>query len=654
MLSVSAQIVPFFKRHPALLALLTLLPLLLVARLTHQPGGLLLPGGLLVQPLLVSIRERRWVWLLDTFWPLGAVYLALGGRLLIALVGHLSGAAEPVPEPWASWLNLGALASLSSLGVLLLQARYTLAAYSLNRLSPGLLLAGVAGIWAALTYFGLASHGVTGADPYGYVQMAVDLARQGHPLREFPLTAQAAAWGLPLYPTVAVGYTVPSPERLMVGTPWAPGHSLLLALGYLLLGEHGLYWTTPLIGLLALGAIWLLATELLFAWPAERRTWAAGLSVLILATAYQQFERLTVAMADVTAQVFTMLAVYTAWRSYRAPGFKASGWAGLAGLSLGLAFAARYTQVLLAVALLPLLLTGGRTGWTKLLVAALGAWLPAVPVLAYHHVAFGSPWLTGSQELAFFAWGHVGTTLGKVAAGLAAPGEFGWLLPFAAWGAFCLWRNWLRPTLALGLWLAVMVLFHLPYELFIVRDILSVWPVLAIWSAVGLSEAGARVVGRLRRPWLPGALAALLILLFWIRTQPALLLFTRPETFGTYGYVTAPQRAAFETLAQLTPPGAIIAAELNAGAINLYAQRPIIRPADWSAADWLRFVERALEQGDELYLLEDGVKMRLPLAVARQHYTLEPVTTLPLTYFFEDGSGESRPVALYRLGPAVN
>ncbi len=651
MLSVSTQIVPIFKRYPALSACLHFLPLLLIARLTRQPLWLLLPALLLIQPLLVSIRERRPVWLLDTFWPLGAAYLTLAGRLLIALVSRLSGASEPVPEPWASWLDLTALTTLSSLGVLLLQTRYTLAAFGFSRLSPGGLLAAVTALWAALTYFGLATHGVTGADPYGYVQMAVDLARQGHPLRAFPLSAQAAAWGLPLYPTVAVGYTVPSPERLMVGTPWAPGHSLLLALGYLLVGESGLYWTTPLIGLFALGAIWLLTTELLLTWPVERRTLVAGLAVLTLATAYQQFERLTVAMADVTAQLFTVLAVYAALRSDRAVWFKAVAWAGLAGLTLGLAFAARYTQVLVAVALLPLLLSGGRSGWIKLLIAGLCAWLPAWPVLAYHYIAFGSPWLTGSQELAFFAGSHVWSTLGKIGAGLAAPGEFGWLLPFAVWGAFRLSRARPRSTLALGLWLAVIVLFHLPYELFIVRDILSVWPVLAVWAAVGIVDAGAWLGHRFKQAWLPGAGVALLIVLFWARTQPVLLLFTRPEAFGTYGYVTGPQRAAFDTLAQLTPPGAIIAAELNAGAVSLYAQRPIVRPADWSAVDWLDFVDRALDQGYDLYLLEDGVKMALPLALARRQYALEPVTTLPLTYFFEDGSGEARSVALYRLGP---
>ena len=71
--------------------------------------------------------------------------------------------------------------------------------------AAGLGLAAMTGLWAAATYFALRASGVTGSDPYAYVQMAVDLARQGTLLHTFPLAPQIATWNLPTWPAVPVG-----------------------------------------------------------------------------------------------------------------------------------------------------------------------------------------------------------------------------------------------------------------------------------------------------------------------------------------------------------------------------------------------------------------------------------------------------------------
>jgi hypothetical protein len=202
------------------------------------------------------------------------------------------------------------------------------------------------------------------------------------------------------------------------------------------------------------------------------------------------------------------------------------------------------------------------------------------------------------------------------------------------------------------IWLAVIVSFHLPYPALRLRDLLSVLPVLAIWTGVGMADALWQVQ-RINRPaWRRGVqvvVFGLLIAALWGRSQVILWLPLHAKDFHTFGYLRAEQRAAFDTLAELAPPGGIVAASLNGGAVTLYANRDIVRPAYWSEDEWMDFVARAMNDGREVYLLLDGVEMQESLEAVRSDYQLDHVSSLPMPYFFPGGSSENRDVPLYKV-----
>ncbi|GAB4444887.1 MAG: hypothetical protein Kow0031_27340 [Anaerolineae bacterium] len=638
----------------------------LVARLTHQPAwaALLL---LALPPLVTAWRRNhslcpRW----RTLSPLLLLYGAAVLRLVIAALVRVlqPGAEAAIPPPWGDLLELNRLAMLAAVLTLLLQTPARWRGHFL--LAAGLL-------WAAVTYFALATHGVTAVDPYGYVQMAVDLAERGTAVHRFPLAPLAASWGLSLYPTVPLGFTFPSPVTGLAGTAWPPGHSVLLAVGYLLAGEPGLYRTTPLLGLVALPVMWALARELLRPGDGAEsplseaaQGWVAGLSALILATSYQQLEWLTVAMSDVSAQICGMLLLYFALRSRRR---RSTLDAALSGVCLGLAFSMRYTQVLLAVPALYLLIqgagarsreSGGGGVVARLAAFGISAALMAMPMLTYYTDTFGSPFSTGSKEIGHFALANVGSTIPRIVTGLLVSNEFLWLLPLLLTGVAAQSRiN--RPRLA-GLLLAVLtlVLFHLPYNLLATRHLLPLFPIFAFWSALGAvwlvvaGEQGSK--GAEGKPVTRDSQLAirifvattLVLTLLLARSFDTLRLAVNPH-FGTYGYLTAAQRAAFDALAAATPPDAVIAASTNGGAVTLYAQRDIVRPGDWSEAEWLAFADNLRQTGRPLYLLVDGVKMEAPRAAIEAVYPLGEPLEFPFTYFRLDGTGEARPVWLYQV-----
>jgi len=66
----------------------------------------------------------------------------------------------------------------------------------------------------------------------------------------------------------------------------------------------------------------------------------------------------------------------------------------LGGVSAGFAVATEYPTVLLAAVVFATLLAR-RTPWRQLALASFGFAVGLLPVLIYHQVAFGSPWLTG-------------------------------------------------------------------------------------------------------------------------------------------------------------------------------------------------------------------------------------------------------------------
>jgi hypothetical protein len=509
--------------------------------------------------------------------------------------------------------------------------------------------------WSAATGLVMHTHGATGADPYAYVQMAMDLARHGTPQHAFPLAPLLADLGVALHPLTPLGYGIPNPATGVAATVWPPGHSALLALGSLLGGERGLYLTGPVLGLLSLAALWLLALEVLRGWAPGSRRLAAGIAVALLATSFEQVDRQMTPMADVSAQLFSTLAIYWALRASRSPRRGGLWCAALAGLCLGAAFDVRYTQVLLAPAVAWLLAANWRTrGWgavmATLAVCAGAASLSVAPVLWYHQVAFGGPFRVGSEELKLFSLASVWVTLPRMAAGLGQVREFRYALPFVVWGGVRLVQRERRAAIGALLWFAVLLAFHLLYEALRLRDLLPEFPVVALWAGVGVAEVYA-LAGRVRyAAWRTMARAATVLLIaLLLCTDATLLLPVPPLHYNSFGYLVATQRGSLATLAQLTPPDAVVAASLNAGAVMLYAERDIVRPGVWTEAEWQAVVQRLLHLGRPIYVLADGEEMVTPLRVLQAHYRLEPVAALSLPYFYPGGGSENRDVGLYRV-----
>ena len=681
-LDLHLRVRPLSLRYVIALGAVHLLGLLAIVRLSHQPLWLALIPLLLIQPLAVSLRLKKAYPLIESLAPLFFAYAVLIIRLLIAVVARILGLTSGslvVPQPWGGVLNLNVITGLCALWVLMAQAGPTSEAFGRRAQRVRILGAALLALtlaWAAITYLTIRTHGVTASDPYAYVQMAVDIARHGTALHIFPLAPRVAAWGLPVWSVVPVGYTPPDPGTGVAATVWPPGYSALLALGYEIGGEAALYALTPLLGLVALVALLWLCLEVLHTWEKGWRLLAAAVAIFVLATSYEQVDRLSVPMADIPAQLFTMLTITFALRATQGGTSEVSRtsavfrpkipnrpilFAALTGVCLGAAFAMRYTQVLLGLSILflwALFFCQGRTCSRRTIVLsvaafAVAAWLIAFPVLWYHKLAFGGPFrVGGTAELALFGWEHIPHTLIATLRSTLIPKEFLYLAPFTIWGAIQLWRHARIAAIALLAWLVIIVAFHLPYPALRLRDLLSVLPVLAIWTGVGVAHVLSQLQ-HIRHPaWRKGTqilVLGLIIAALWARSQVVLWLPLHAKDFHTFGYLRAGHRAAFDTLAELTPPDGIVAASLNAGAITLYADRGIARPAYWSEDEWLDFVTHALDDGDGLYLLLDGAEMQDPLEAVRSHYHLNLVSSLPIPFFNPGGNTENRNVLLYEI-----
>jgi hypothetical protein len=284
----------------------------------------------------------------------------------------------------------------------------------------------------------------------------------------------------------------------------------------------------------------------------------------------------------------------------------------------------------------------------RLLAFGGGAALLALPMLAYYTVAFGSPFSTGSREIGHFALANIPANILNMGQGLFASPEFLWLVPLLLWGISSQWRTDRHKLIGLGLAVLILIAFHLPYKLLSIRHLLPIFPILAFWSAAGFVDLLRRLQLKSRPRYWPFLAVGVMLVLLLIRERQTLFLAANPY-FATYGYLTSEQRQSFDTLADLTPPEAIIATSLNGGAIVLYAERTIVRPGDWSNADWLTFVEKIAPSERPLYLLVDGVKMEAPLAAIQARYSLSEEAVLPMTYFFLDGTGVAESVSLYRV-----
>ena len=164
--------------HLAVL-LLHLLALLAVARLAHWPlwsAPVILTAG-----CLPSLIQRRW--LSEVMAPFAILYGVAALRLLIVTV--LRRTAPPALDyTWA----LGFSAAWALL--------IALTAFRRVRWAAALAALGAAGLMLNLLW-GHAAAGVTGSDPFAYVQMALDLAQHGTALHRFPLAVFAGGLELP-------------------------------------------------------------------------------------------------------------------------------------------------------------------------------------------------------------------------------------------------------------------------------------------------------------------------------------------------------------------------------------------------------------------------------------------------------------------------
>ncbi len=515
--------------------------------------------------------------------------------------------------------------------------------------------------------------GVTGSDPFVYVQMGLDLALHGTPLHRFPLAPFAMSLGLSPMPTTHVGYVLPNAQGL-APTVWPPGYSVLLAIVYRLGGEGAMLSLNTWLGVLSL--MLTVALTVLICPPRWRRLpLAVGMgAAFVVVTSFEQFTALTVPMADVAAQLFTALAVALTLYALRSTHQHAPVMlAALAGFALAAAYSVRYTQVLIAPGIALMAWFGikdAKRRWTFLTAFALAALIGAAPDVWERTRLYGSPLRFGSGELALFSFSALPEALGRLSTELFSTLEFGWLWPLLIVGVIYLWR---RQRFALfGLWLTYgsLFTFHVWYPFVKLRDLLSLFPPLAALIALGAAVIiltlwrGAlrlhRVPLREAPLWGWARLAVRLLvvvgLFALILLRLSALWGLRQGGFFTFGYLYPEQRRSLESIAALTEPDAVIACSLNSGAVELYGGRETVRPGrilqpgiSWGDDQWLRFAAALRDQHRPLYLLMDSPEMDDPLAALRDRYTLTHVADLSVPVYFRGGGSRNLTVPLYRV-----
>jgi len=624
--------------------------------------GLLL---LLMSPQLVlSLWKRRAIICLEALTPLWFAYLAALARRVCAKV-----LSQPLPlydgfaypEPLSSLLNVEAVLLAAIVYTMLCQG-YLLAVRSHRERGftryVGAVLAVVAILWASVAYFRHRTHGVTANDPYAFAQMAVDIAEHGSPTHLFPLFPRASDLGISWWPLVHYGYQVRVPPLQGDGhtaADWPPGWPAILAIGYLVLGEQGLYLVNPAMGILCLAALAALVAELLHDRQWEERLLAGAFAAFCLATSYEQIDRLVVPMADASAQLFTILTIL----------FLVTGMRGrirlhavLAGICFGCAYLIRHTQLVLLLCggVSVVCLARNRVGARQLLEFAglfgLTSLLVAIPDLAYHQFVFGNFLRPESTELDLFSLSHMSATARLMWQRALAANEFGYLSPLVAYGAYRMYVAKRGHFLVLLAAVVGGLAVHLPYEALRLRDLLSLFPVLLAWVGYGVGDLSRRIpVARgyitLRSHALGVSILLLLLLLPLLRTWNIL---PRPwsDYRASFGYVSEEERRGFETLAADTVEPCVVGSSLNGGPVDLYAGRQAFRPAFWTTQELDVFLQEMFRQGMNVYVLDDGEALQgtLEHATAHYHVTARAQLTVPLF-----GDPERISSRLYQIEP---
>lgn len=510
--------------------------------------------------------------------------------------------------------------------------------------------------WACVVYFGKRTHGATASDPYAYAQMAVDLAEHGTFLHRFPLFQQVMPLHIAWAPLQPVGYHIPRNELGDCPSVWASGVSALLAVGYKLLGEVGLYVTNPAVALLALAATWALVQEALRRAPAAVRHLTAALAVALLAASPEHVDRLLVPMADAPAQLFTVLTLLFALRAMRQK--EARGWGlGIAGVCFAWAYWVRHTQLALALPVVLAVWLGSRPKkavfpermafyqavW-PLLVFFGAALVAALPDVIYRWRVFGGPLATETTELHLMSLRHIGPVAWQMLRDALAAGEWGYLFPLAIYGSYRLARDRPRGAAVLGSAFAALLLVNLTYRSLRLRDLISLFPIVDLAVAYGavalLRQVRATTkeqTPRLGRALLPAATIAWVVLSLGL-ARWAMIDNLWKRGWASFGYMRPEHRASFDRLAELTPPEGIIGASLNTGAVMMYTGRDAIRPYDsWTDDEWVLFLGAMRATGRPVYLLDDGGLMAEFIEKEETRHRLTPIEPLEVPLFYTTG-----------------
>jgi Dolichyl-phosphate-mannose-protein mannosyltransferase len=631
-----------------------------------------LPLVLAIAPTLIGRPGRA----------LGAASLVFAPFVYAYAVGLLSAAGVQFPGRLNGLLD-PLLALIISTGFALAIALRVAARSDLRLLALGeALLITFSALWAGMAAGNLRTHGVSGSDPYAYTQMGVDLARTGTLAHHFPLVALTYELGIDSHPVTHVGYRLPTDDTRLSTTVWPPGYAWFTAAAWTVGGETGVFWLTPLFNALALLVIVLLALQM------SRQYWGTGsgviaaITVFLTVTSYQQVEWQMIPMADLASQVFSLLALWLAWR--------AQGrwrWAVAAGVALGMAFNVRYTQVLIAPALVFVLWpTGPRApaltdavrqpgvllrALTPGLVCGLAALLTVMPTFAYHNAWFGSPFQTGSEELQHFSISLLPATTLRALGDWHWYREYGLITPLIGLGAVACWLRARRLAVALVLFVLPVFGLHMLYSYFRLRDLLSIFPIISLFAAIGVVTAWTWVTrghvdafgrglslstGPVGKPSVPRALLSIALIyavsfVFVLRSMETLAMPIN-RGFSAFGYLVPGQRESFNALARVTEPNAAIGGTLNSGAIDLHAGRQSFRPGVWPPADAVKFIEALLARGTPVYLLVDGDELKTVEPALQSRFTLTEIIRVNVPYYQAVGGGSAnRLTPLYRLTP---
>lgn len=429
---------------------------------------------------------------------------------------------------------------------------------------------------------------------------------------------------------------------------------MILAACYRLLGEAGLYLANPVVALLALAATWAMAQEALREESRPVRYVSGAITLALLATSTEHVDRLLVPMADATAQLFTVLTFLFALRSGRLLANRprrALGSLILTGVCFAWAYWARHTQLALALPLILAIMMGAHRSKSEfrrrapaLVLVSLAALVAALPDILYRWRVFGGILATETTELPAMSLAHVAPIAWQTLRDMLVAGEWGYLFPLVLYGGYRLatGKN-RRAFLVLGTGFVAVLAVHLTYRFLRLRDLLSLFPLLALAAGYGAVAIyrDARLLWKRRTGATRLAVAPLMVgVITWILLSLGLSRWAMIDRlwkpgWASFGYMQPDQRAAFDQLAELTPSEAVIGASLNAGAVMLYSGRDAIRPYDsWTEEEWNTFLSAMADLERPVYLLDDGTLMAEFIDELRDQRRLKPIETLRVPIFY--------------------